>query len=227
VSAGGSGVVVTLDGPAGSGKSTTAREVARRLGYRHLDSGALYRALTLTLMEKGIAEDRWDALGPDDFAALGISIEPTEAGFSVLLNGELPGPELRTPRITRAVPRLARIAPVRDYLRGIQRSAAVFGGLVAEGRDMGTVIFPDARCKVYLTASLEERARRRLAQEGREPTPTALREEEERIRTRDEIDEKRETAPLREPDGALVIDTTGLSFEEQVERIVQAVRADR
>jgi cytidylate kinase len=95
--------------------------------------------------------------------------------------------------------------------------------LVAEGRDMGTVIFPDSLCKVYLTASLEERARRRLTQEGKEPTPSALREEEVRIRTRDEIDEKRETAPLREPEGALLIDTTGLSFEEQVDRIVEAI----
>jgi cytidylate kinase len=216
-------MVVTLDGPAGSGKSTTAREIARRLGFRHLDSGALYRALTLALLEKGVTEDRWEALAQEDLADLGVSIDPTEEGFRVLLNGELPGPELRTPRITGSVPRLARIAAVREYLRAIQRSAAEHGGLVAEGRDMGTVIFPDSLCKVYLTASLEERARRRLTQAGKEPTPSALREEEVRIRTRDEIDEKRETAPLREPEGALLIDTTGLSFEEQVDRIVEAI----
>lgn len=216
-------MVVTLDGPAGSGKSTTAREIAHRLGFRHLDSGALYRALTLALLEKGVTEDRWEALESADLADLGVSIEPTDEGFRVLLNGELPGPELRTARITGSVPRLARIATVREYLRAIQRSAADHGGLVAEGRDMGTVIFPDSPCKVYLTASLEERARRRLAQEGKDPNPTSLRDEEERIRTRDEIDEKRETAPLRTPEGALLIDTTGLSFEEQVDRIVLAV----
>jgi cytidylate kinase len=218
-------MVVTLDGPAGSGKSTTAREIARRLGFRHLDSGALYRALTLALLERGVTEDRWETLGQEDLADLGVSIEPTEEGFRVLLNGELPGPELRTSRITGSVPILARIAAVRAFLRGIQRSAAEHGGLVAEGRDMGTVIFPDAPCKVFLTASLEERARRRLTQEGKDPTPAALREEEERIRSRDEIDEKRETAPLRAPEGALLIDTTGLSFEEQVDRIIRAVQS--
>lgn len=216
-------MVVTLDGPAGSGKSTTAREIARRLGFRHLDSGALYRALTLALIEKGVSEDRWEALDSDQLSDLGVTIEPGEGGFVVLLNGEVPGPELRTPRVTGLVPRLARIAAVREFLRGIQRSAARFGSLVAEGRDMGTVIFPDSPCKVFLTATLEERARRRLTQDGREPTPAALRDEEERIRVRDEIDEKREMAPLRAPEGALLIDTTGLSFEEQVDRIVEAV----
>lgn len=218
---------MTLDGPAGSGKSTTAREVARRLGYRHLDSGALYRALTFALLEKGIPEERWESLRSEDLAAFGLSIEAAEGGFRVLLDGELPGPELRTPRVTRSVPRLARVAAVREHLRVFQRAARQFGGLVAEGRDMGTVIFPDAPCKVFLTASLAERARRRLAQDGIELTADAIREEEERIRIRDEIDARRETAPLREPEGALVIDTTGLSFEEQVERIVEAVRTGR
>jgi cytidylate kinase len=179
----------------------------------------------LALLERGVTEDRWETLGQEDLADLGVSIEPTEEGFRVLLNGELPGPELRTSRITGSVPILARIAAVRAFLRGIQRSAAEHGGLVAEGRDMGTVIFPDAPCKVFLTASLEERARRRLTQEGKDPTPAALREEEERIRSRDEIDEKRETAPLRAPEGALLIDTTGLSFEEQVDRIIRAVQS--
>jgi cytidylate kinase len=214
--------VVTIDGPAGSGKSTTAREVARRLGFNHLDSGALYRGLTLAAVDAGIPEDRWDDLDRETVARLDVSLASTGGGFRVLVNGVDPGNALRSPEVTRLASHLARNPRVRERLGELQRSARTFGGVVAEGRDMGTVVFPDAVLKVFLTASLEERSRRRLTQEGRPSDEASLATEGRAIRDRDESDESRAAGPLRRPDGALVIDTTSLSFEAQVQRIVEA-----
>ncbi len=215
--------VVTIDGPAGSGKSTTARAVARRLGLRHLDSGALYRALTLALLRAGVPERAWQALTAEELARLDVRLLPGEGGFDVLLDGEDPGEALRSEEVTRLVPVLARIPTVRERLLELQRSALEHGGLVADGRDMGTVVFPEASLKVFLTASLEERARRRIVQEGREPDPEAVAREARRIGQRDRSDSERPVAPLREAEGAYVLDTTGISFEEQVGHIVQAL----
>jgi len=217
-------LIVTIDGPAGSGKSTTAKEVSRRLGFRHLDSGALYRALTLALLRKGIPEEAWDALDPEAFAALDVRIDPDAESFAVLLGGQAVGEELRSPGVTGRVPHLARLGPARERLLELQRSAPRFGGIVADGRDMGTVIFPEAPHKFFLTASLEERARRRLLQEGRVPDPDLLAAEVARIRERDGQDSGRELAPLRRPGGSILIDTTALDFGEQVRRIVEGVR---
>ncbi len=218
-------IVITIDGPAGSGKSTTAREVARRLGCRHLDSGALYRALALAVRRAGIPEERWDALTDDALRGMEIGLAPRGTGLHVRLDGRDPGPELRAPETTRLASCVAAIPRARARLAGIQRSARAFGSLVADGRDMGSVIFPDADLKVFLTASLGERARRRLLQEGRAADEAALRAEARRIRLRDERDRGREVAPLRSPPGALEIDTTELSFDAQVRRIVDAASA--
>lgn len=215
-------VVITIDGPAGSGKSTTAREVARQLGYRHLDSGALYRALALAVRHAGIPEAEWDALTDDTLRRMEIGLAPGGTRLRVQLEGRDPDPELRALETTRVASVLASNPRVRARLTGIQRSALDFGSVVADGRDMGSVIFPDADLKVFLTASLEERARRRLLQEGREVDEAALRIEAGRIRLRDERDETRKVAPLRSPPGAFEIDTTEVSFDSQVRRIVDA-----
>jgi 3-phosphoshikimate 1-carboxyvinyltransferase len=217
-------IVVTLDGPAGSGKSTTAREVARRLGLRHLDSGALYRALTLGILESGIPEEEWSQLNYDRLQEWEIRLEKDDGGFRVLLAGRDPGEDLRSSRVTSRVASIAAIPAVRRRLLGLQRGAASLGGLVADGRDMGTVVFPEAQLKVYLTASLEERARRRLLQEGRESDPESVAAEATRIQVRDASDAGRTASPLRRPEGALVLDTTELDFEAQVARIVKAAR---
>jgi 3-phosphoshikimate 1-carboxyvinyltransferase len=215
--------VVTIDGPAGSGKSTTAQEVARRLGFRHLDSGALYRALTLAVMESGVPEEEWDTLDDDVLRRLDIRMEPRGNGFRVLLDGRDPGDALRSPEVTSRVSRLAGIPAVRRRLLDLQRDVGRRGGVVTDGRDMGTVVFPYADLKVFLTASLEERARRRLLQEDRDADPEAVSEEALRIQARDARDSGRTVSPLRRPDGALVLDTTDLTFEEQVDRIARAV----
>lgn len=218
------GPVVTLDGPAGAGKSTTAKAVAQKLGLRHLDSGALYRALTFGLMEAGVPDERWPDLGLDDLRALGVSLEGAGGRYRVLVGGRPVDAELRTPEVTRRVSRLARLPAVRSCLLELQRAAGREGGLVADGRDMGTVVFPDADVKVFLVADLEERARRRLLQDGQAQEPNRVAAEARALARRDEEDSGRDLSPLRKPDGALEIDTTGLSFEEQVDAIVDRVR---
>lgn len=220
------GPVVTLDGPAGSGKSTTAKEVARRLSFRHLDSGALYRSLTYALLDAGVAPEAWPSLSQEEIQGLGVTVRPTPTGFEMRLRGRLLGPELRTPRVTAAVSALARLQAVRGALIGLQREAGAAGRLVTDGRDMGSVVFPDAEVKVFLVADLHERARRRLSEQGvEEPTPAQVEAEAARIDERDRLDSQREISPLRRPEGAVDLDTTGLSFDAQVEAVVELVRA--
>jgi cytidylate kinase len=217
--------VVTLDGPAGAGKSTTARAVADALGFRHLDSGALYRALTLALLRRGIPRERWPALGEDELAALGVSVDPSAPDFRVLLDGRPVAEELRSAEVTEWVSHLAGLPAARACLLGLQRAAGAAGRLVADGRDMGSVVFPEAEVKVYLVADLSERARRRLEQIGTSrPSPDAVAAEAETIEERDRRDSQRALSPLRKPEGAHEIDTTRLSFDEQVAAIVALVR---
>ncbi len=220
------GPVITLDGPAGSGKSSTAKEVARRLGFRHLDSGSLYRGLTVALREAGIPQEDWSRLGRSELDAIPLRLLPGNGALELRLGERLLGEEIRDPEVTASVPVVARLPAVREWLLGMQRSAARWGGLVADGRDMGTVVFPQATLKVFLTAELGERARRRyLQQGGGEGGPQEVEVEARRIEARDRSDRDRPTSPLREPEGALVLDTTHLDFEEQVERVVAAARA--
>ncbi len=219
--------VITIDGPAGSGKSTTAREVARRLGFAHLDSGSLYRAFTLALQQRGIPEADWSGAGVEYLAGLDLELERSGETIRVLIEGDDPGSALRSEAVTAGVAALAAIGEVRGLLLPYLRRAAAGGGVVADGRDMGTVVLPEADVKVFLTASVEERARRRLLQDERPVGPGAVRAEARELARRDARDEGREVAPLRRPEGALELDTTDLAFEEQVERIVEAARALR
>lgn len=217
--------LVTIDGPAGSGKSTTARAVAERLGWRYLDSGALYRSVTYALLESGPPPSDWDGLERDDLDGLGLSVEMGEDGIAITLDGRpVDDGELRTERVTEHVSKAAALPSVRDWLFTVQRGAGAGGRLVADGRDMGTVVFPEATTKVFLEAEPEERARRRLADRDVEaPADDELEAEVERLLARDRRDASRDVSPLRVPDGALVLDTTELAFEEQVERIVDEV----
>jgi 3-phosphoshikimate 1-carboxyvinyltransferase len=220
--------VVTLDGPAGSGKSTTARAVAERLGFLHLDSGALYRGVTLALLDSGRPEATWDEVTPDELEAFGVALEQTPEGFRVRIGDEAPGDRLRSPGVTARVSRVAAIPAVRRWLLSAQRATARGGGVVADGRDMGTVVFPDAEVKVFLVADLGERARRRLA-EGSGAGEAAsdageLGAEAERLARRDREDSSRAVAPLRAAPDAVHLDTTHLTFEEQVDRVVDLVR---
>ena len=217
--------VITIDGPAGSGKSTTAREVARRLGLIHLDSGALYRALTHAALSHGIPAETWAELSSDDWVAFGVGVEHHGDRLEVSRGGvPIDDGELRTPEVTRHVSVVAALPAVRACLLGLQRSAAG-GGLVADGRDMGSVVFPDADVKVFLTADLEERARRRQLESGGASSPDDVTVAAAELQKRDFRDTHREHSPLTIPEGAHVLDTTGMTPDEQATAVVELVRA--
>ena len=219
------GIIVALDGPAGSGKSSTARAVAGRLGYRHLDSGAFYRALTLAALRAGIAPERWDALTHDELDRLDVHGRPAEGGIHLSIGGVDCGLDIRSGEVNAHVSRMAAVPAVRAWLMDALREAGARGGLVADGRDIGTVVFPDAELKVYLVADPAERARRRLREQGvAEPGEDEVRAEAARLLGRDEIDSGRAVAPLSQAADAVLLDTTGLAFDEQVETIVRLAR---
>lgn len=217
--------VITLDGPAGSGKTTTARAVAKRLGFRHLDSGALYRALTFALLQEGVPEEEWAGLESRQLSELDVEVKAEGDCVNIYRDGVLLTSELRSPEVTECVSAVAGLPAVRNWLLGVQRSIGADGNLVADGRDMGTVVFPDADVKIFLVAGLEERARRRLLQDTRqEPTPDEIQEEARRIEQRDQADQTRDHSPLKRPDNALEVDTTALLFEDQVALILRRVK---
>jgi cytidylate kinase len=214
------GIIIALDGPAGSGKSSTAKAVAARLGYRHLDSGAFYRALTLAALRAGIDPERWPRLSPAELDALDVHGVADERGYTLTIGGEDVSTAIRAHEVNAHVSRMAAIGTVREWLMDALREAGARGGLVADGRDIGTVVFPDAELKAFLICDPEERAMRRLREQGAADVSLEhVRAEAARLQGRDQIDSSREAAPLRQADDAVVIDTTQLTFDEQVARI--------
>ena len=221
-------MIVAIDGPAGSGKSSTAREVARRLEYLHVDSGAFYRALTHALLAGGVPESEWDGLGADALDRLRVRGEPGSERVRIRVGDEVVEEALRSAEVNAHVSHVARIPAVRDWLLGRLRDLAGRADVVVDGRDIGTVVFPDAPVKIFLVADPEVRARRRLAQHGMpDPDRETLLAEIERLKARDRIDSERTTAPLRRADDAVPVDTTALTFEEQVAAILELVRGRR
>ncbi|MDP8973781.1 MAG: (d)CMP kinase [Actinomycetota bacterium] len=215
-------MLVAIDGPAGSGKSSVARAVAERLGVADLDTGATYRAVALAALGEGVDLDDGAAL-----AAIASGVDLTASG--VFYGGErIPEDALRTPEVAAAASRVSAHPELREVLVDRQRAAAreaqAVGGAVVEGRDIGTVVLPDAELKVFLSASPEERARRRALQSGREEELERIRKA---MRTRDKRDSEREASPLRPAPGAVVLDTTGLSLEGVVSRVVELAREVR
>jgi cytidylate kinase len=218
-------VIVAIDGPAGSGKSSTAREVARRLDYLHVDSGAFYRALTYALLADGVPEERWDGLDAGALDALAVRGERGDDGVRLRVGHQAVHEELRTPRVNAHVSHVARIPAVRSWLLDRLRELGRTEDVVVDGRDIGTVVFPDAPLKVFLVADPEVRARRRLREQGVEdPDRETLLEEIQRLKDRDRADSERSTAPLRKAEDAVPVDTTALTFEEQVAAILELVR---
>ena len=222
--------VVAIDGPAGSGKSTTARAVAEALSFVHLDSGALYRAVTLLALELPDPPGEWRAEVLVDLArvkrvamVLGRAPEQGVGHGDVTIEGVGAGERLRSEAVTREVSRVAAMAPVRDFVNGILRGLGAEGGVVLDGRDIGTAVFPDAEVKVFLVADAAERARRRLLERGRTPDAGALRAEAAALTRRDEHDSGRDVAPLARAPDAVLLDTTRLRIEEQVRAVVDLV----
>ncbi len=227
----GNRLIIAIDGPAGSGKSSTAREVARRLGYLHLDSGALYRAFAVAACRRGWASPAGVVPAPrvSELAAQKVSAAIEDGTLAPYLNERRLGEELRSPSVTACASKISAFPEIRLKVNDLLRRlvAEYDDGVVCEGRDMGTVVFPHAELKVFMVASPEERARRRLLQRGESTTAARVREEARHLQARDQADSERAVSPLRKAEDALEIDTTKLSFTEQVERIVAAAALTR
>ena len=223
--------IVAIDGPAASGKSTTARAVAAALGFSHIDSGALYRAMTLLALELPGPAARWRAEAIVARAReRGLALAPPAGAgvtLGVLLGGVAVEDALRGEGVTGEVSRVAAMAPVREAVNALIRAAVPDGGVVLDGRDIGTAVFPDAEVKVFLVADPAERARRRLVERGWPSDAASVAVEATELVRRDQRDSSRDVAPLARAAGAELLDTTGLSFAEQVQAIVDLVRRRR
>ena len=218
-------MIIAIDGPAGSGKSSTAREVARRLDFHHVDSGAFYRALTLCALERNIQPEQFAALDAATIDRFGVRAEPHGHGFRMYTGSRDIDAEIREPRINANVSAMARVPAVRDWLNERLRDASRLADVVVDGRDIGTVVFPDAELKVFLVADPDTRARRRLAERGTlAPSADELAGEVERLLERDRLDSEREVAPLVQAPDAIPIDTSELGFDDQVELVISLAR---
>jgi cytidylate kinase len=211
-------LVIAIDGPSGVGKGTVSRAIARALGYRHVDTGAMYRAIAWLALERGVDLDEEASVSPPASAA---RVEVDDG--RVVIDGIEVTPAIRTPAIDRAVTSVARLPAVRQLLVARQRSFGDAGGVVMEGRDIGSVVFPSADVKIYLDASPEERARRRAADPAH-AAPQPLSEVASALATRDRIDSTRAASPLTIAPDAEVIDTTGVPVDEVVQRVLEIIR---
>jgi cytidylate kinase len=219
-------LVVAVDGPSGSGKSSVSRAVAGQLGLRYLDTGAMYRALTWWLLDRGVDVHDADAVaGASDLPQLVPGTDP--AHESITIDGiDVAGP-IRTDQVTAAVSAVSAVPAVRARMAALQRTLIGDGGIVVEGRDIGTVVAPDAGVKVFLTASERARAQRRAAEHSAaDPSDDggAVDATEKSMRRRDALDSSRQVSPLRQADDAVVIDATDLTLQQVVDAVASLVR---
>ena len=215
-------MIVASDGPAGSGKSTTARAVADRLGWLYLDTGAMYRAVGLAFRANGCSFD--EAAAADLVPGLDVRLLPGPDSVRVTLDGDDVTDRIRTPEAALDASRASALGPVREAMVALQRRAADGHDVVVEGRDIGTVVFPDAEVKFFLVADLDARASRRLAQ-GESDDASAFESVRSDLAERDRRDQSRALSPLKPAPDAVVLDTTGLTIDQQVERVLDAVHA--
>jgi CMP/dCMP kinase len=228
------GRVIAIDGPSASGKSSTARAVAEALNLAHLDSGALYRGVTLVALRESarrgrVHEDPLEVLDAETVLRAaedrGLMLQPDGAGFAAYLEGEPVDTELRGARVTGCVSAVSAVPVIREWINTRLRAMVRAGrDVVVDGRDIGTVVFPDADLKIFLTASPSARAGRRINQRGAAVDPNLLEAEAAALAARDHADSTRQTAPLKPAEDAVLLDTTALTFAEQVERIVALAR---
>lgn len=214
---------VAIDGPAGAGKSSVAKAAAKELGFVYVDTGAIYRTIALYVLRQGVAPQ--DAAGVEGLLPqIEIGMEYTDQGQKMILNGEDVTGLIRTPEVSMTTSTCSAIPAVRAFLLQLQRDLAEKNNVLMDGRDIGTVVLPHAQLKVFLTASPQERARRRVLQleeSGRKADYEAILRD---IQQRDYQDSHRETAPLRPAEDSVLVDTSGVTFEESVRRLVELVR---
>lgn len=213
--------VVAIDGPAGSGKGTVAKLISEKLGFVNIDTGATFRCIALAMIQKDIKKEEEDKIR-ELLNHIDINMKPDG---TVLLNGEIVTDRIRENDVNTLVSPISVIKIVRDKLLDVQRKIAEGKNVVMEGRDIGTVVFPDADVKIYLDASPEERAKRRLKQNQEKGIESSYEEVLQNIIDRDKRDSSREIAPLKQADDAIYLDSTPLSIEEVVEKITDIIKA--
>ncbi len=214
-------MIITIDGPAGAGKSTIAARLAERLGFVYLDTGAMYRAVALAGMRRGVD---WD--DPDELTRVAHEVTIRFEDSQILLDGEDVGQAIRTQAVTAVTRYAARNPEIRAWLVELQREAAGQQNVVTEGRDQGTVAFPDAGCKIFLTASPEERARRRLADLEAQGESATFEQVLEAQRERDRRDAAREVGPLAKADDAIEVNTDRMTIDQVVDRLVEVAEGE-
>ena len=214
-------MIIVIDGPAGSGKSSTARAIAKKLGIQFLDSGALYRALTDVWLDSGKVqmEKFFDMLSD-----ISLKTEYRDETFYVEVNGKDITSEIRTQNVADHVSEIASIPRIREFVNSYMRKLVKSSVYIADGRDLGTAVFPDADLKFYMDASLEERAERRFAEMQQSDPGISLSEVKENLRSRDFKDQNRSADPLKKAEDAIVIDTTGKTFEQQTSEMAEIIR---
>lgn len=217
------GLVITIDGPSGAGKSTVSKLLAEKLSYIYLDTGALYRALAYKVMQEGLSPEQEVQLS-ELCARTKISLEKRAGGIIVIIDGEEVTGKIRTEEIGLLASKVSGVSVVRKALLSIQREAGAEGGIVAEGRDMGTVVFPDADCKFYLDAEGTERAKRRFDELALKKMPADYGEVEKDLILRDRQDRERNISPLRVPEGAVIIDSSRMTITDVVAKIMDVIR---
>ncbi|MBR3624315.1 MAG: (d)CMP kinase [Selenomonadaceae bacterium] len=212
-------IVVAIDGPAGAGKSTVSQMAAKKLGFTYIDTGAMYRAVAWKALQKKveITDEVILSVLPD----IEITLSYKDGKTKVFVGEREVTEEIRTPEINKIVSKVAALPKVREKLTELQRKMGEKGNVLMDGRDIGTFVFPNAEVKIFLTASVEERARRRYEELKLKGFDVDLKEIEKDIEKRDKLDSERETAPLKQAEDAVLLDTTGLSIDEVVEKIVK------
>ena len=216
-------MVITIDGAAGVGKSSTAKEIAKRLGYQYFDTGAMYRAVTLFFMRKNV-DLKSDNQVNESLDAIKLNIDfSSESEMQIFLDEENISLKIRSQEVTNKVSEVSALKDVREMMVKIQRSFTENGNFVVEGRDIGTVVFPDAKYKFYLQADYDIRAKRRLADFEKINEAKNINLIKKDLEKRDKYDSSRKLSPLKKPENAIVIDTTLCSFEEQVDQILKHI----
>lgn len=215
-------IIIAIDGPAGSGKSTAAKNLAKKLGFTYLDTGAMYRAITYLALRSGVADNREKII---EIARNVVLTLKTENGITrVFANDEELTDFIRTPEVNSKVSEVSVIPEVRAEMVKIQKRIGDEGNVVAEGRDVTTVVYPNADIKIFLTASIDERARRRFKEYQSSNATITFEEVKENLEKRDRIDSGREISPLRKADDAIVFDNTGLTPEEDLEFLYNKIQ---
>jgi cytidylate kinase len=216
-------LIIAIDGPSAAGKSTLAKRLAQDLGFTYLDTGGMYRALALKVLREGIDISNDESV-PELIGRTDIDLVATDGKLKVLLDGEDVSHEIRTPEVSQMASKASALKVVRRWMLVLQRGFGRRGNVVAEGRDIGTVVFPDAEVKIYLDATVQERARRRVEELRKAGRQVSLDETLREMGERDKRDSERDLAPLRKANDAIAIDCTSLDAEALAQRVMQQIR---